>query len=271
MTATTDLATPQRYLFENAWEHARRRLTLLERCFDPGTIRRLQRVGIQPGWHCLEVGAGAGSIARWLCSQVGPDGRVLAVDLDTRLLDQLDEPNLVVQRMDLRTDAVPRDSFDLVHARAVLMHIPERQQILDQLLAALRPGGVLLLEDADHFPVAALGSGLYAEVFEAFIDSAVQAGMAKDWARQLPSELYRRGLRDVWTECDVPLYEGGSVQSEFWRLSLAQARDLVVAMGISPQRIDEWDGLLAQPGRAWPSSRPAGAPARSPAAVSVRR
>jgi hypothetical protein len=76
--------------------------------------------------------------------------------------------------------------------------------------------------------------------------------MAKDWARHLPSELHRRGLRDVWTDCEVALYEGGSVQSEFWRLSLAQARDLVVAEGISPQRIDEWDMLLAQPGRWFP-------------------
>jgi SAM-dependent methyltransferase len=148
--------------------------------------------------------------------------------------------------MDLRTDDLPRHSFDLVHARALLMHIPQRQQILDQLLGALRPGGVLLLEDADHFPIAAVGTGLYAEVFEAFLGSAVRAGMAKDWARQLPNELHRRGFRDVWTECDASLYEGGCVQSEFWRLSLAQARDLVIAEGISPERIDEWDRLLAE-------------------------
>jgi SAM-dependent methyltransferase len=253
MTATTGLTAPQRYLFENAWEHARRRLTLLEQCFDAGSIRWLRRVGIQPGWRCLDAGAGAGSIARWLCSQVGPDGRVLAVDLDTRLLDQLDEPNLDVQRTDLRTDTLPRHSFDLVHARAVLMHIPERQHILDQLVASLRPGGVLLLEEADQFPLAALGTGLYAEVWEAFINSAARAGLAKDWARHLPSELHRRGLRDIWADCEIPLYEGGSTHSEFWRLSLAQARDLVVAEGISPQRIDEWDSLLAEPGRWFPS------------------
>lgn len=145
MSAITELPAPGDYVFDNAWEHARRRLTLLEQCFDAGTIRRLRCVGIQPGWRCLEAIAGAGSIARWLCSQVGPGGRVLAVDLDTRFLDQLDEPNLDVAPMDLRTDELPRDSFDLVHARGLLMHIPQRQQILDRLLAALRPGGVLLL------------------------------------------------------------------------------------------------------------------------------
>ncbi|MGH3813056.1 MAG: class I SAM-dependent methyltransferase [Pseudonocardiaceae bacterium] len=253
MSATTELQAPDRYVFDNAWEHARRRLTLLEQCTDASTIRRLRSLGIQPGWRCLEAGAGAGSIARWLCSQVGPTGRVLAADLDTRFLDQLDEPNLDVQRMDLRSDELPRGSFDLIHARALLMHIPQREQILDSLIAALRPGGVLLLEEADHFPITTLDTGLYAEVFEAFLDSAVRAGMAKDWARHLPTELRRRRLHDIWADCETPLFEGGAPYSEFWRLSLSQARDLVMAEGISPQQIGQWDSQLGKPGRWFPS------------------
>ena len=253
MTVTSDLQAQDYYVFDNAWEHARHRLTLLEQCFDAGTIRRLQSLGVQSGWRCLEAGAGAGSITRWLCSQVGPTGRVLAVDLDTRFLDHLDEPNLDVAQMDLRTDELPRNAFDLVHARALLMHVPQREQILDALVAAVRPGGVLLVEDADHFPVPAAESTLHAEVFEAFFDSAVHAGMAKDWARRLPTELHCRGLRDVWADCEAPLFEGGSVDSEFWRLTVAQARDLVVAEGISPQRLDEWDRQLGEPGRWFPS------------------
>jgi hypothetical protein len=111
---------------------------------------------------------------------------------------------------------------------------------------------VLLLEDADHFPIAAMGTGLYAEVWDAFINSAARAGLAKDWARQLPSELQRRGLQDIWADCDVTFYEGGSTPSEFSRLSLAQARDLVITEGISPERFDELDRLLAEPGRWFP-------------------
>lgn len=252
-TVTSKVPAQDYYVFDNAWEHARRRLTLLEQCFDAGTIRRLQSLGVQPGWRCLEAGAGAGSIALWLCSRVGPSGRVLAVDLDTRFLDHLDEPNLDVAQLDLRTDELPRDTFDLIHARALLMHVPQREQILDALVAALRPGGVLLVEDVDHFPVRAAESALHAEVFEAFIDSAVRAGMARDWARRLPTELHRRGLRDVRVDCETPLFEGGSTYSTFWRLTVAQARDLVIAEGISPQRLDEWDRHLGEPGRWFPS------------------
>src|ERR687893_945919 len=239
MTVTSDLQAQDYYVFDNAWEHARHRLTLLEQCFDAGTIRRLQSLGVQSGWRCLEAGAGAGSVARWLCSRVGPTGRVLAADLDTRFLDHLDEPNLDVQRMDLRSDVLPRGRFDLIHARAVLMHIPQREQILDGLVTALRQGGVLLLEDADHFPLAALDAGLYAEVFEAFLDSAAWSGMAKDWARRLPIELRRRRLHGIWADCETPLFEGGSPYSEFWRLTLSQARDLVLAEGISAEQIEQ--------------------------------
>jgi SAM-dependent methyltransferase len=253
MSVTTALPTPDRYVFDNAWEHARHRLALLEQCADTSTIRRLRSMGIQPGWRCLEAGAGAGSIARWLCAKVGPTGRVIAADLDTRFLEQLDEPNLDVYRIDLRTEELPRASFDLIHARALLLHIPQREEILDGLVAALRPGGVLLVEDADHFPLAALDDGLYAQVFEAFLDSAGRAGMAKDWARRLPTELHRRGLQDVWADCETPLFEGGAPYSEFWRLTLFQARDLVIAEGISPQQIDQWDSLLSEPGRWFPS------------------
>ena len=253
MSGITQLQAPNRYVFDNAWEYAQRRLTLLEQCTDASTIRRLQSLGIRPGWDCLEAGAGAGSIARWLCSQVGPTGRVLAVDLDIRFLDLLDEPNLDVQRMDLRSDELPRGRFDLIHARAVLMHIPQREQILDGLVTALRPGGVLLLEDADHFPLAALDAGLYAEVFEAFLDSAAWSGMAKDWARRLPIELRRRRLHGIWADCETPLFEGGSPYSEFWRLTLSQAGDLVLAEGISAQQIEQWDSQLGGPGRWFPS------------------
>src|SRR4029077_20750563 len=91
------------------------RLDLLEQLFDPGSRRR--RDLVQPGWRCLEVGAGRGSMATWLAERVGPSGQVVATDLDTRSLDRLDLPNLqVVQHniVDDPLDALGPGSFDLV-------------------------------------------------------------------------------------------------------------------------------------------------------------
>ncbi|HET9109188.1 MAG TPA: hypothetical protein VFN78_00040, partial [Ktedonobacterales bacterium] len=69
------------YLLDNAWQEQDRRLARLEAWFDPGTIQHLEALGVGPGWRCLEVGAGAGSIAAWLCNRVGPEGSVLATDI----------------------------------------------------------------------------------------------------------------------------------------------------------------------------------------------
>ncbi len=58
------------------------RLRLLERLFDPTTTRHLEMIGVSKGWKCLEVGAGAGSVAQWLSMRVGPAGKILATDID---------------------------------------------------------------------------------------------------------------------------------------------------------------------------------------------
>src|SRR6266542_2540242 len=135
------------YLFNQDREQERARLAGLSAQFDPVTVRHLATVGVAAGWHCLEVGAGAGSIARWLAAMVGSTGRVVATDLDTRFLDDLPHPPVEVVRHDIAGDPVEQDAFDLVHARAVLEHVPSRGEVVPRLAKALRPGGVLVLED----------------------------------------------------------------------------------------------------------------------------
>lgn len=92
-----------------------RRVTLLEATYDGATIERMRRIGVRPGWRCLEVGAGGGSIARWLVDQVGSDGHVTATDLGTSALIGSGSANLDVVVSDLRTDPLPPGDFDPVH------------------------------------------------------------------------------------------------------------------------------------------------------------
>ena len=91
------------------------RLSLLEEIFDP--LSRQRRALVQPGWRCLEVGAGRGSMAVWLAQQVGPSGHVVATDVDTTYLDRLHLPNLEVRRHNILDDSLdlPKPgTFDLV-------------------------------------------------------------------------------------------------------------------------------------------------------------
>jgi cyclopropane fatty-acyl-phospholipid synthase-like methyltransferase len=60
--------------------HESRRLHFLEAGLDPVTVACFETIGVAPGWRCLEVGAGAGSMARWLAERAGPGGEVVAVD-----------------------------------------------------------------------------------------------------------------------------------------------------------------------------------------------
>jgi 23S rRNA U2552 (ribose-2'-O)-methylase RlmE/FtsJ len=98
-----------RYLFDNRWDQARRRLALLEELYDPLSIRRLETLGVAAGWRCLEIGAGAGSITRWMSHRVGPSGRVVATDVQTCLLDDLQGDTVEVWCHDVVTEPLRRD------------------------------------------------------------------------------------------------------------------------------------------------------------------
>lgn len=219
------------YMLDNAWREARQRLGLIEEVLDPWTIRHLEGVGIGPGWRCAELGAGGGSIARWLCSRVGPQGRVVAVDLDTRFLEGGGEPTLEVRQADLTETDLEAGAFDLIHARALLMHIPGRADLLERMVAALRPGGWLLIEEPDFYPLAAITAGVYRETWAAMGEELVAAGGVIDWARELPGILDRHALEDVAADQMVMTFRGASACARLVRLTVEQLRARLVNSG----------------------------------------
>lgn len=222
----------------------RRRLELLEQCLDPITTRSLDAIGVEPGWRCLEVGGGGGSVTRMLCERAGPAGRVAAVDLDTRFLEEIQHENLDVYRQDIVADGLPGTGYDLIHARMLLIHLPTREKFLGELVAALRPGGWLLVEELDGFPVAALADGLYAEVWKAITTAFESGSMATTFSRELPDLFDRVGLEEVEPICQVPVYRGGTAWADVSTASLAQMRPLVLAAGATEAQLDEFAQLM---------------------------
>ncbi|HEY2107129.1 MAG TPA: methyltransferase domain-containing protein [Candidatus Binataceae bacterium] len=146
-------------LSHTATASERERLDLVAGSADPGTRRRLAELGIRPGWRCLEVGAGHGSIARWMAHQVGAQGRVVATDINPRLLVDIDLPNLEVRQHDIRTDSLEVDTYDLAHSRALLMHLAEPLRAVRSMAAALGIGGWLLVEEPDFSSLRPIDSG----------------------------------------------------------------------------------------------------------------
>ncbi|WP_042413559.1 methyltransferase domain-containing protein [Streptacidiphilus anmyonensis] len=226
------------YVFEQTWESERDRLASLEAVYDGPTRERLAALGVGEGWRCLEVGCGAGSVARWLAERVGGTGRVLAVDLDPRFALGVDVPGLEVRQHDLMADPLPEGAFDLVHARAVVEHIPERDEALRRLVAAARPGGWVVLEDFDvEGPMADAvarywpsgSEELAGRLFRALEAAFTAAGVDAGYGRRLPEALASAGLVEVAARVHAPLLPGGTA---FLGLTLRRLRPRLVGTGL---------------------------------------
>jgi SAM-dependent methyltransferase len=140
----------EEYLLDNQQVEAGQRFDALSVLFNPSTFRHTQAIGLMAGWRVWEVGAGSPSVPAWLAEQVGAGGHVPATDIDTTWLGEGGKgTGYEVLRHDVGAEPPPPGHFDLVHASLVLVHVPQRAQALAAMVAALKPGGWLLLEEAD--------------------------------------------------------------------------------------------------------------------------
>lgn len=225
-----------RYVFDNALTaETEVRFSGLEATFDPSTIGYLTDVGVTDGWACWEIGAGGGSIARWLAERVGPTGSVLATDIDPRFVPASRLDQLQVVRHDVTTDAIPAARYDLIHARLVLSHLPQRLAVLVRLSQALRPGGWLVIEDfsgafergSEH---AGRADAKYRKVHVALGEFLARSNDDKsDFAASLPHLLASLGLADVGGEGRVVFGRGGSPAVRVIEAGLRQVGEQMIA------------------------------------------
>ena len=200
----TTIPFPVGYSLDPAWHAERERLESLTGLYDPRTLELCDRLGLSPGWHCLDVGAGTGSLAVELAERVGPSGTVVALDLDTRFLDPLSVDNLQVVQSDLNRQPLPAGQYDLVHARLVLEHLPLRAQVLQGMAAALKPGGWLLVEDFDWATAGLVDppSPLHTRVVDACRSLFADHGYDPAYGRTLPRQLREVGLTETGTHAE---------------------------------------------------------------------
>jgi SAM-dependent methyltransferase len=223
------------------------RLRLRERVMDPETRRVLLARGLRADWRCLELGAGTGSVARWLARRCR-DGHVVATDVDTRHLLALRSPNLEVLQHDVVQDEFAEGSFDLIHARSLLVNVPERDAVLPKIARWLAPGGWAVLEEPlvvhDSSPYPA-----FRRLFDAYERAlALSHGGDARWTRRLPLLLHEAGLGDVGMKPTLQVIGDGGVAEQVWRTAFDQARDRMIALElISEEEFTRGVALLDDP------------------------
>jgi SAM-dependent methyltransferase len=217
------------YVFANSDSIASQRLQLLAEIFDPVTRACLERTGIASGWSCWEVGAGFGTIAQWMHEQVAPEGHVLATDLDPRFLARLAQHNLRVMRHDIVDGPLP------------LCHLPAREQVLDRMIDALKPGGWLVIEDFDGLslpPDPTINPAETALQSSAAVrDLLRSAGADLRFGRCVAGLLRARGMTHINAEGRAFMSDDATFM-RFQRLTIEQVQDELLARGlVSPEQL----------------------------------
>jgi SAM-dependent methyltransferase len=236
------------YVLDQGFVDERARLSGMEALWDPGSQALLDELGIGPGWKCLEVGAGGGSMVEWMADR---GAHVTAIDIDIRYIEHLGSDSIAVRRIDLREDELPQAEFDLVHSRLVLEHLAARRQILDRLVATLKPGGWMIMEDYDWTNYGFEdGSRGFSEIGDVILDFMTTAGFERDYGRRVVTDMEAAGLTDIRGEGRARLIDSTSPGFDFFRLSFESLREAVVKAGLlSAEQADAAAGTFDQDAR----------------------
>ena len=204
----------------------RERLAFLERGVDPRSTRHLQALGVAAGWACLEVGGGGGSVTRWLADRVGPDGRVVAIDIDIRFLREIDQPNVEVRQRDILRDSLESSTYDLAHCRFLLLHLSEPELAVDRMIASLKVGGWIMIEEPDFSSYQAadpdhpMSEGFTRMVRDVFGRAAGSKLFDPYFGRRNRALLEQAGLSEIGNEGTAWLWRGGEAEAREHQLSL---------------------------------------------------
>jgi len=197
----------------------RERLRTLSRVMRPSSLALLQRAGFRQGVACLEIGCGGGDLAFDMARMAGPSGRVVGMDFDQAELDlarreaeDLNLSNLEFRMADI-TESAPNPEFDVVHARFLLTHLPNPSASIATMRRALRPGGVIVLEDIDfraHFAYPECAA--LTRYVELYMELARRRGRDPVIGPRLPALLTDAGFENVQMNVVQPAGLSGDVK-----------------------------------------------------------
>jgi SAM-dependent methyltransferase len=208
----------------------RQRMLVQGEMFRPEAQRLLDRCAPPAGGRALDVGCGPLGVMDLLADRVGPGGTVVGLDSEPRMLElareTVAERGLATVELiaaDASATGLPRGSFDLAHTRLVLMNVPDADAVLDEMVALVRPGGTVAVQDVDWVSRICEPAHPAWDRIKSLIDQLWRAnGMDVRLGRRLPGMLRRRGLTDLGVDAVVRVFQEGDA----YRLLLADRAEL---------------------------------------------
>jgi hypothetical protein len=189
-----------------------------------------------------------------MAEQVSEHGSVLATDLNLDWISADQPAEVELRQHDVTSDPIPSSAYELIHARLVLGHLSQRDELIPRLVSALVPGGWLVLEEfSSGFRVQSEpgteDERTFARVVDAFRELLQQrGGDTTSYPRALPWRLKQAGLADVGAEGRLVFAHGGTPAAAVWRANLRQTGQLAVNSALlSTEDVATFLGLLNEP------------------------
>jgi ubiquinone/menaquinone biosynthesis C-methylase UbiE len=215
VTRAVDLrepGTPEYVLGASALE--RHRLLMQCELLKPQARAMLDEIGVGKNWWTIDIGCGPLGILDVLAEQTGPGAEVIGLERDPNMLEfgheLMSQRGLESVRLiqgDAHNTEMPESSFDLAHARLLLVNVPNPMGVVAEMTRIVRPGGWVALEEIDWLSwVCEPMHPAWARLLKINIEIWSKRGMDVFIGRKLPRMLMHAGLTDVQSRIHLPVY-----------------------------------------------------------------
>ncbi|MCA1693846.1 MAG: methyltransferase domain-containing protein [Actinobacteria bacterium] len=200
----------------------------------------LDAAGVGRGSKVLDVGCGPIGILALLAEKVGPNGEVVGLERERRFVEmaraeatRLGLANVTIVEGDALAAGLERESFDFVHERLVLVNVPERRELVAEMVSLVAPGGVVALEDIDNVSwLCEPPHESWTRLLDAFHETFRAGGGDPFVGRRLPALLRDAGVADVRVQVHACLPEHGQYRRRHLLALLESIGTKVVASGL---------------------------------------
>jgi ubiquinone/menaquinone biosynthesis C-methylase UbiE len=215
----------------------------------------LDRVGLGPGQSAIDIGCGPSGILEQLSERVSPGGHVVGLDADPahaamarQFATERQLPGVEIMMADARHTGLPSSSFDLVHARTVLVTVPEPAVVLAEMARLARPGGWIASLEADaEYSLCYPAHPAWTRMCDIFSEAFSRNGADLLIGRRL-TELYRAaGLDDIGVEARAGVYRASESRRAVRPDLVRSMRPMILDMGLADEReLDEIDRAVRE-------------------------